>query len=168
MPIIRLETSPIINVHTLFCAHFTCETNLTLFTFPNLFIHMPVYITYYKQLNSLMYFVNKKQNLSYSWYTLIVYTKLTVRSSIYTARIHTLSIHVMDVHCRHTSSLYVHSTSTSCSLIRITFLWHIVVPYYKLIYNIKWHKVCSSVSATAKSIVYSYIYALRTYGSTGL
>ena len=82
MPIIRLETSPIINVHTLFCAHFTCETNLTLFTFPNLFIHMPVYITYYKQLNSLMYFVNKKQNLSYSWYTLIVYTKLTVRSSI--------------------------------------------------------------------------------------
>ena len=42
MPIIRLETSPIINVRTLFCAHITCETNLTLFTFPNLFIQMPV------------------------------------------------------------------------------------------------------------------------------
>ena len=123
MPIIRLETSPIINVHTLFCAHITYKTNLTLFTFPNLFIHMPVYITYYKQLNSLMYFINKKQNLSYSWYTLIVYTNSIHKvnnQKQYTARIHTLFIHVTDVHYRRTSSLYGHNTSTSCSLNRIT------------------------------------------------
>ena len=95
MPIIRLETSPVINVCTLFCAHFTCETNLT---FSNLFIHMP-YITYYKQLNSVMYFANKKQNL-YSWYTLIVYAKLTVRSSVllgFTPYIFILWTYITDV-----------------------------------------------------------------------